>query len=137
MNWVIDASFAASWILPDEATPRTERFLEQLSDNDEYHVPSLWWFKISNILTTAVRRKRLKARDVPRAITLLSSLPLATDHSQGAFYIHFLADYAARHQLSAYDAAYLGLAMQMGAGLATLDDKLIAAARGLKLASFL
>jgi predicted nucleic acid-binding protein len=137
MQWVIDASFAASWILPDEMTPQTERFLEQLSESDGYHVPALWWYEIGNILTTAVRRKRLGSRDIPRAITLLSSLPLQTDHSQGAFFLHFLADYAGRHQLSAYDAAYLGLAAQMGAGVATLDRSLIAAAGELKLHSFL
>ncbi|MCR9143755.1 MAG: type II toxin-antitoxin system VapC family toxin [bacterium] len=137
MNWVIDACFAAAWVLPDETTPQTEKFLEQLSENDEYHVPSLWWFEVSNILTTAVRRKRLKAREIPRAITLLSSLPLRTDHSQGAFYMHFLTDYATRYKLTAYDAAYLGLAVQMGAGVATLDDDIKAAAKELKLQSFL
>ena len=35
---------------------------------------------------------------------------------------------ARRHQLTAYDAAYLGLAAQNGLALATLDIRLIAAA---------
>jgi predicted nucleic acid-binding protein len=59
----------------------------------------------------------------------LAALPITVDEETKA---HAFADttYLARsHNLSAYDAAYLELAMRRGVPLATLDEQLKDAAR--------
>ncbi|RMD97649.1 MAG: hypothetical protein D6814_09080 [Calditrichaeota bacterium] len=41
-----------------------------------------------------------------------------------------------KHHLTSYDAAYLALAMRIDAGLATLDKKLLKAAKACKLITY-
>ena len=46
MEWVLDASFALAWVLPDEASPRAERFLRDLDPTTVLRVPALWWHEV-------------------------------------------------------------------------------------------
>ena len=59
----------------------------------------------------------------------MSSLPIAVDEETKAHAFGNTLSLARDHNLSAYDAAYLELAMRRGLPLATLDDKLKAAAQ--------
>jgi predicted nucleic acid-binding protein len=65
----------------------------------------------------------------PPALELLKGLPVVieTDVEEDA-----LMQLARRHKLTAYDAAYLELALRKGHPLATLDAKLAIAARAEK-----
>lgn len=63
-----------------------------------------------------------------RFFTLLGDLPIIVDDGTSGKAFGDIVHLARAHQLSAYVAAYLELAIRRGLPLATLDDKLKAAA---------
>jgi predicted nucleic acid-binding protein len=121
---VVDASIAAAWLLPEEASDAAEALIATLSGREP--VPSQFWHEARNVLIMAERRGRLMAGEAASAMGRLRRLPLedAGAGSDGAVLALAMA-----HGLTAYDAAYLALAQERGLPLATLDQKLAAAAR--------
>jgi predicted nucleic acid-binding protein len=81
----------------------------------------------TNVLRTACKRQRLSAEQAYEMLAMLSSLPIDLDPtaSTGAQ----LLDLALRHDLTAYDATYLDVALRRGAPIATQDAALANAAR--------
>ena len=129
MEWVLDSSFALAWGLPDETSLHAQPFLEHLSERDVLWVPALWWYEISNALVVAQRRHRLREADRFSLLDLYGELPLHTDTHLTPETVGRLQELAHEHGLSAYDAAYLELAIRKSASLATLDRTLANAAR--------
>ena len=125
MAFVIDASIAGSWWLPDEALAETHILLRRLGGETAV-APSVWWFEVRNLLLMAERRDRIDAAGSAALMADLEELSVEIDGnpSSGA-----LLALARSHRLSAYDAAYLELAARRGLPLATLDQALAAAAR--------
>lgn len=130
MPFVVDASVAAAWLLADEESRAAEEALSLLETEDGL-VPDLFWHEIRNILLTAERRKRISNDDVLACLMRLTSLPLRTVSSEDHLPILRLAR---KYQLSAYDAAYLALAIAENVSLATLDARLESAASAENLA---
>jgi predicted nucleic acid-binding protein len=130
MPFVVDASVAAAWLLSDEESRTAEEALSFLETEDAL-VPDLFWHEIRNILLTAERRKRISNEDVLACLMRLTSLPLRTVSSEDHLPILRLAG---KYQLSAYDAAYLALAVAENVSLATLDARLERAASAENLA---
>ncbi|MBY5788857.1 PIN domain-containing protein [Rhizobium leguminosarum bv. viciae] len=124
MPFVVDASVAAAWLLADEESRTAEEALSFLETEDAL-VPDLFWHEMRNILLTAERRKRISNEDVLACFMRLTSLPLRTVSSEDHLPILRLAG---KYQLSAYDAAYLALAVAENISLATLDARLERAA---------
>lgn len=121
---VVDASVSAAWFLPDEATPFTEAALSATA-SAEVWVPALWWLEIGNLLIHAQRRQRISAAKRIELLAAAQALRLRVDREPVALAtLDALAD---RHRLSAYDAAYLELALRRQLPLATLDSALLAA----------
>ena len=120
---MVDASVAAAWLLPEEDSDAAEAIIAALSGRSP--VPSLFWHETRNILVMAARRGRIGAGEPSAAMGRLRRLPLedAGAGSDGA-----VLTLAMAHRLSAYDAAYLALAQERKLPLATLDQKLAAAA---------
>ncbi len=121
---VVDASVAAAWLLPDEATPLTEAALHATATTDIW-VPALWLLEIGNLLLNAQRRKRIDEAKRRELIAAAASLRLRIDREPVSMIA--IDTLAARHRLSAWDAAYLELAQRRGLPLATLDQALNAA----------
>jgi predicted nucleic acid-binding protein len=118
---VVDASVSAAWFLPDEATAYTEAVL-QATVTHEVWVPALWILEIGNLLLSAQRRRRIddaKRRELTRAA---AALRLRVDRESVS--IAEIGDLAARHGLTAYDAAYLELSLRRKLPLATVDAAL-------------
>ncbi|MGO6816913.1 type II toxin-antitoxin system VapC family toxin [Rhizobium brockwellii] len=130
MAFVLDASVAAAWLLADEESRTAEEALSFLETEDAL-VPDLFWHEIRNILLTAERRKRISNEEVLACLMRLTSLPLRTVSSEDHLPILRLAR---KYQLSAYDAAYLALAVAENVSLATLDARLERAASAENLA---
>ena len=135
MIWIVDCSFTSALFLNDDAASKVKSFFDQLSAQDQAWVPALWWHETANTLTIAEKQKRLTKSDTSRMMALISQLPLTTDESSGPFYLQHLYELASAHQLSAYDAAYLELALRKSGALATFDKQLAKAAHaaGVKL----
>ena len=123
---VIDASVTMAWCFEDEATPASERVLDRLAQ-EQAAVPAIWPLEIANVLLVAERRKRLSEAQVRRFLDLLTQLPIEIDDTPTD--ADTVVAVGRRHGLSAYDASYLVLAERRGLALATLDDRLAAAAR--------
>jgi predicted nucleic acid-binding protein len=121
MDCVLDCSLALAWALPDETSRPADRFLARLSRNDNLWVPALWWYEVANALTMAQRRERVAEVDRRRIIQLYSMLPIRTDTFLDTETVWRWQSLAQEYTLSAYDAAYLELALRRGLGLATLD----------------
>ena len=121
--------FCAALILPDELSPNTEAFFSDLAEEDSLTVPALWWYEIANVLTIPLRRKRLSASDLDETISLLQALGIETDYSTGQLYMREILELSDKHELSAYDAAYLELAIRNRSPLATLDQNLKSVAK--------
>ena len=77
-------------------------------------------------MLSSERRGRLKPTVTDQLLSLLSNLPIQIDRHPNEADLMTLAR---RHKLTAYDAAYLELALREGLALATLDAALIQAAK--------
>jgi predicted nucleic acid-binding protein len=128
-GWVIDASIALAWALPDEGSPLADSFWHEIRAGARLHVPPVWWFECANALVTATRRGRLDNHLSRELATLLARLPIETSPVPTGDRLDELRVLASRLGLTAYDGAYVDLARRLGAGLATLDAPLAAAAR--------
>lgn len=126
MTWlVVDASVAACWLFDDESDPRCDAALAALADVSGL-VPQLWHYEMRNLLLVAHRRSRITEEGMTARIAALRDLPLETDTDPDLDQAMALAH---MHRLSFYDALYLELVQRREAKLASLDARLIAAAR--------
>jgi predicted nucleic acid-binding protein len=123
MRFVIDASMAAAWLLPEQHSEAVDDLLIKVTG--DLPVPSLFWHEMRNILLMAERRGRIAAGDAVAAMTRLRRLPLI---DAGPGQDSMVLGLATDENLTAYDAAYLELALESGLPLATLDGKLAVAA---------
>ena len=90
-------------------------------------VPGLWLLELANALVVAERRGRMTAAETSRFLHLVQRLPVEVE-TMGFEAIPEVLSLARAYGLSAYDAAYLALAMRRGLPVATLDDRLRGAA---------
>jgi predicted nucleic acid-binding protein len=125
MDIVLDASVCGCWAFDDEDHPIAARALS-LADSGTIHVPSLWWFEIRNLLLINERRNRLTEVKTQIFLGWMNSLQITLDRSPVETTILQLAR---RHRLTVYDTSYLELALRANMALATLDQKLAAAAK--------
>jgi predicted nucleic acid-binding protein len=130
MSFVLDNSVAMLWLLP-QSNPSgiglAEKVLTQLSEADAV-VPSLWWLEASNVISKSLRIKKISQAQASTFIVLLDELNIETDGQTDQRALHGTLDLACRYGLSAYDAAYLDLALRKTMPIATLDERLVAAA---------
>lgn len=125
MPFVLGASIAGAWFLPDEQNDAADRLLAELRSAPAL-VPSQFWFEIRNNFLMAERRGRLRPGD---ASLLMGQLRRLSLEDAGSGNDPAVLDLATRHMLSAYDASYLDLAKTVDLPLATGDRKMAAAAR--------
>jgi predicted nucleic acid-binding protein len=117
-----------TWCFGDETNHYSEAVLQDLADTGAV-VPSIWLLEMANVLLVAERRKRISKAQSRRFVELLQTLPIAVDDVSAARAWDGLLSLAREQQLSAYDAAYLELAMREGLPIATLDAALRKAAK--------
>ena len=128
MSLVVDASVTLAWLFEDESNAYTEKALSRL-ETENAMVPGIWLYEVANVLVLAERRGRITEAVSRQFRELLSRLPIQVDHL-GQTELWSSATHLAReHGLTAYDAAYLELAMREGLPLATQDKALKEAAR--------
>jgi predicted nucleic acid-binding protein len=131
-GFVVDASIAVAWVHPAQATPQTDSLLESVYEGAPLEVPALWPLEVSNALLVLERRKKLTGAERETALAALRKLSVKIDHEMAGLAFAKLSDLVSRHQLSAYDAAYLELAQRRKLPLACKDGTLRSAAMVLK-----
>jgi predicted nucleic acid-binding protein len=125
--FVLDASMTLSWAFEGEATPFTVAVLRSL-ETVHAVVPALWAFEVASVLNMAERRGRMDAAAQAAFLERLRRLPIAVEQRPATWLAQQILPLARAYRLSAYDAAYLELAIREGLPLATLDDDLRRAA---------
>ena len=126
--FVIDNSVVMTWCFKDEINQSADTILDRLEVSTAV-VPSIWPLEVGNVLLVAERKKRLSKADSTRFIVLLTGLPIIIEQEPPERMMKDILALAREHQLSTYDASYLDLAMRKGLPIATLDNKLKAAAK--------
>jgi len=121
---VIDASLALSWCFPDEKNSYSKSVLGFLEADTEAVVPSLWLLEIVNTLVVAERRKRITYEQAQEFLSDLDALEVIVEPTDSSLAFKDVYALARRHTLTAYDAAYLELAIRKGLPLASLDEVL-------------
>ncbi len=128
-GFVLDASVALRWFLDHPMPPFANRVKQHLVKGARAVVPGLWHLEMSNGLLVAQRRSILTAADVDQAVIDLGQfVAQAVDTESNVVSARQSLGTARAFQLSAYDAVYLDLARSQRLTLATLDDRLRAAA---------
>ena len=128
MNYlVLDASIAMGWMVDTPAPRIALRALHLLQSGTIGVVPDLWHYEVSNALITAERRGRASAQVVSSHLSDIERLAAFLELSPTTPFALVAA--ARQSGLSAYDAAYFELALRRSLPLATLDDKMRAAAQ--------
>ena len=128
-GFVLDASVALRWFLDNPMPPFANRVKQHLLKGARAVVPALWHLEMSNGLVVAQRRSILTAADVDQAVIDLEQfVAQAVDTETSVVSARQSLGTARAFQLSAYDAVYLDLARSQSLTLATLDDRLRAAA---------
>ena len=123
---VLDASMALSWLFERKNKKEAEcadRILIAMNGTDVL-VPSLWHTEIMNALLIGERRKIVTEAQVIDYLNRLSLLPITTDNATVVSRCDSIMALAREHELTAYDATYLDLALRHNATLATFDVKL-------------
>jgi predicted nucleic acid-binding protein len=118
---VLDASATVDWLLQTSAGRHIEQ--RMFSARESLHAPHLLDLEVAQVLRRLVREGTVQANRADEAVRDLLDLRLTR-------YPHFMLlprVWQLRHNFSAYDAAYVGLAEKLGAPLITRDGRLAAA----------
>ncbi len=124
MAFVVDASIAGAWLLPDEENSAADQAMTRMADEDAV-APDLLRHEIRSILLSAEKRERISADFVHSALARFRGLPV---QFAGPGDDTEVVRLSRKYRLSAYDAAYLALAILERLPLATLDRRLTDAA---------
>jgi predicted nucleic acid-binding protein len=130
---VVDASMTLAWLLSDERDARAESALSAVLERETF-APSIWVYEVTNALLVAERRRRL-SRPVREMIADVTALGITVVEPRGFPVSEYAL--AVESDLSLCDSAYLHLAEERRATLATLDTRLADAAKRRNVAVFI
>jgi len=130
LSLVVDASVAVAWCIQDESTRDAWGVLAKVVESGGV-VPSIWPLEMGNALLVAERRKRLTPADTTRLVGILNAFPIRVDDHAARCVNLDVIESARAFGLSAYDGAYLELAVREALPLATFDLALRKAAKKL------
>ncbi len=127
MTLILDASYAIALALEEGDLDDVSEVTDILATEGAV-VPPLWRLEVANSLLMAVRRGRIGP---PRVAEIFAELEVLRIIDDVGFITAWRTTYALaeRYALTVYDAAYLELAMRLGARLASRDRQLAQAAR--------
>lgn len=115
---VLDASATVDWILQTAAGKQIE--IRIYSHNETLHAPHLIDLEVAQVLRRLVRQNIVPAIRADEAISDLEDMRV--NRYPHTFLLPRI--WQLRNNLSAYDAAYIALAEQLGAPLLTRDAQL-------------
>ena len=133
MAFVLDASVALGWVVARQASAYSGR-MRLRARREPYHAPALWRLEVVNALRSLERRRAISADAAATAADILERMQPVVH--EGAMALADLLRLARKFDLSAYDASYLALALELRMPIACSDGPLKAALgrAGVKLA---
>jgi predicted nucleic acid-binding protein len=124
MLWVVDASVAAKWFIPELHKDKADQLLRDfLTDKAEFTAPDLLVPEMGNLLCSRCKRGDMTPTEAAeRYRTFLSlNIPL---HPSSPLAAAALPTAISEHR-SVYDMLYVTLAQQKGCSFVTADQKLV------------
>jgi predicted nucleic acid-binding protein len=118
---VLDASAAMDWLLQTAIGQQIESRIYERGES--LHAPHLLDLEVAQVLRRLVREGAVSGPRADQAIDDLFNLRV-TRYPHFVFLPHI---WRFRHNLSAYDAAYVALTEKLGATLITRDSRLASA----------
>jgi predicted nucleic acid-binding protein len=128
-RFVVDASVVLAWCFPDENAAVADRAADLFKQGSTGVVPSFWPHEVLHALLVGEKRKRISADLVQSFLNDLAALPIVLEQVPSAIVFDRMQRLSREHGLTAYDAAYLDLALDSGLPLATLDEDLVRACK--------
>lgn len=124
MTAIVDASvvLAASWNSHPSHEPAIERVFSWMAAGEDIHVPELFMYEVASGVTQVVRQYRPHGfqQGVWR---LIESMRLSRHKVANPAAVVAIA--LQTTNVSAYDASYIELSLQLGADFWTLDRRLV------------
>ena len=121
MAFVLDASVAVGWVVAKQATAYS-RGIRLRARREPYHVPGLWRLEIVNALRSLERRRAISSDAAVTAVDILDRMQPVIH--EATMPLVELLRLARKFELSAYDANYLALALELRMPIACSDGAL-------------
>lgn len=128
-RFVLDASVVLAWCFPDENASLAQHIADMFKRGATALAPSFWPHKVLNALLAGERRRHISKGLVQNFLDDLVRLPVTLDEITAGGMFSRIPSLSRDHGLTAYDAAYLDLALIRELPLASLDDDLIRACK--------
>ncbi len=128
-NYVIDASIAVKWYIPEPLCEAADQYLQLYKENQAIlWAPDLLIIEVGNVLWKKMRTSEITgddARAILHALTVYCPLKLlpASDLLPAAL------DLALALGLTVYDSLYLAMAIAVSAELVTADSEIVKLAK--------
>lgn len=132
MHYVVDASVAVKWLLPETHTSQAESLL---SDHVTLSAPDLLYAEIGNVLWKRVSSSDISADNAQEALRQLMAVEIYI--APASLLLVDALDMACKYRRTVYDSLYIALAVQHDAVLVTADKRLYNAMRETQLAKWL
>lgn len=118
-----------AWLIESQSSRDTDNLLAEAETGASVHVPVLWAFEVANALLILKRRRRIDQQGYDQARVDLKGLRPLFDAEGPHLVFSAVSELALKYELSAYDAAYLELALRRELPLASRDAALNKAAK--------
>ena len=122
-HFILDCSVYMSWCLNEGTIKASSKILNSIT---KYGImaPGLWVYEVTNTLAVSVRKNKLTVSDVHGLMNDIQLLPIefdkpTTENMSNIFHI------ANEYKLSAYDAAYIELALRANIPIASFDKEIV------------
>jgi predicted nucleic acid-binding protein len=130
MKYVVDASVAVKWYVPEIHSVEAERLLDPAY---ELHAPDLIVPEFGNILWKKVGRRELTMAQAQKIVEAFIGVPMFKHPSSPLLEAAF--DGAIQSMQTVYDWTYLSLAVALDCTMVTADEKFYLALQSGPLAS--
>jgi predicted nucleic acid-binding protein len=128
-RFALDASVVLTWCFPDENVALAQHVAGMFKRGDTAVAPSFWPHEVLNALLVGEKRKRISKALSRNFLDDLAALPIVLEQFPAGVVFDRIQYLSREHGLTAYDAAYLDLALDRSLPLATLDEDLIHACK--------
>ncbi len=130
MRFVLDNSVTMRWLFGDGSAQDQAyaSYVLDLIEDENVVVPGIWCLEVANVIARAESKYGLSEARSTEFLRVLHQLHIQIDGATSLRALNDTLQLARRYNLSAYDAAYLELAMRESLPIATLDEGLIKAA---------
>jgi predicted nucleic acid-binding protein len=122
-SWVVDASVALKWFLPEPGTEKAAALLSDVERGEEIIAPDLILLEVASALRKRVKKAELSKREAGSIVRQLTRARLHLLPSREI--TQFAFEIASSIGCSVYDAAYLAVAAILERPLVTADAALV------------